>query len=52
MNIIFRTTALVAVLLITSCGKETSNLIEDVFGNETDQMESVTLDIAEVSDNV
>ena len=52
MNIIFRITALVAVLLTTSCGKETSNLIEDVFGNETDQIESTTLDIAEVSDNV
>lgn len=52
MKIILRTAALAVVVLTASCGKETSNLIEDVFGNEIEEIDSATSDIAEVSDNV
>ena len=52
MKIILRTAVVAALILSTSCGKETQDVIVDLFGDEAEALEITVLDIETVSDNV
>lgn len=51
MKIIFRTAAIAALIITTSCGKDTADAIADIF-EETEQLEKTALDASTVADNV
>lgn len=52
MKIILRTALIAGLMLTTSCGKETANIIADIFDKEVEELESTALDIENVTDNV